>query len=129
MFSKQILANEEGRLLSINKKNTILSKKGKILIDYYASWCGPCISFINTLQTDEIVYKEEKYKIIFISIDKNQKDWLSKSYSIIRPYNSFRLADLNKSSFYKAFEITAILRLFLIKNGILINQNFEKQKL
>lgn len=129
LFSKQVLTNEKGRLLPIIEKNAILSKKGNILIDYWASWCAPCISFIKSLKSDEIVYKGEKYKIIFISIDKNQQDWLSKSYPAIRPYNSYRLADLNKFSFYKAFEITAIPRLFLIKNGILINQNFEKEKL
>lgn len=129
LFSKQLLTNEKGRLLSISEKNAILSKKGNIIIDYWASWCAPCISYIRTLKSDEIVYKGEKYKIIFISIDKNKQDWLSKSYPVIRPYNSFRLVDLNKFSFYKAFEITAIPRLFLIKNGVLINQNFEKENL
>ncbi len=29
---------------------------------------------------------------------------------------------------YKTFEIEAIPRLFLVENGILINQNFPKEK-
>lgn len=129
LFSKQVLVNGKGQYLTIDEKNALLHNKGNILIDYWASWCGPCIAFIKTLKSDEIVYQGEKYKIIFISTDKNQQNWLGKNFPVLKPYNSFRLTDLKNYSFYKVFQITAIPRLFLIKNGIVINQNFEKNKL
>jgi len=128
LFSKQKLVNDKGQFLTNSEKNALLRNKGNIIIDYWASWCPPCIAFIKTLQSDEIVYKGEKYKFIFISTDKNQHNWLSRSYPAIHSKNSFRITDLQNESFYRTLQVTTIPRLFLIKNGILINQNFEKEK-
>lgn len=129
LFSKQALVNYKGEALSVNQKNNLLLNKGNIILDYWASWCGPCITTIKKLKTDEITYKGEKYKIIFISTDKKQQDWLNKIFPVFNSGNSFRLTDLTSYSFYKSFQITAIPRLFLIKDGVIINQNFEKEKL
>jgi len=129
LFSQQILINQMGRTINTAEKNALLRNKGNIIIDYWASWCAPCIEFIKTLHSDEIMYKGEKYKLIFISVDEEQQKWLSKSYPAIGKNNSFRLTNSKAPSFYSAFKITRIPRLFLIQNGILINENFQKEKL
>ena len=126
LFSRQLLVNNKGEILG-DEKNDLLKNKGKVIIDYWASWCLPCIETISTLKSDEITYKGEKYKIIFISKDENQQQWLNKKYLVLNSGNSFRLSDFTSPSFYKTFQIDAIPRLFLIDNGILINQNLSKE--
>lgn len=128
LFSKQVLINNNGEILG-NEKDALLKNKGKVLVYYWASWCIPCIETISKLKSGEITYKGESYKLLFISSDKQQKDWLKKNYPVLNTGNSFRLANLKDPSFYSAMQIEAIPRLFLIDNGVLIHQNFPVEKL
>jgi thiol-disulfide isomerase/thioredoxin len=125
LFSRQLLVNTNGQLLG-REKDSLLKNKGKVIVYYWASWCLPCIKTISTLKFDEVIYNGDKYKLLFISEDKSQKDWLLKKYQVLNSSNSFRLKDVKDPSFYRTFQIEAIPRLFLIDNGILINQNFSK---
>ena len=129
LFSQQKLINFKGGVLNKEEKNALLQNKGKVIIDYWSSWCVPCVEEISKLTADEIIYKGEKYKLLFISKDENQQKWLKRKYPVLNVNNSFRLDDLNSPSFYKAYQIDAIPRMFLIDNGILINQNFQREKL
>jgi thiol-disulfide isomerase/thioredoxin len=62
-------------------KNDILintkSLKGKwYLIDFWASWCGPCREQIPHLKKLYEQYKGNDFEVIAISIDKDKKQWL-----------------------------------------------------
>lgn len=128
LFSKQKLINTKGEKLE-SEKDDLLKNKGRMIVYYWASWCIPCIKTLNALKSDELISKGEKYKILFISVDKNQQEWLFKKYPVLNQTNSFRLQDVKNPSFYKTFQIEAFPRLFLIDNGILLNQNLPKEKL
>ncbi|WP_394907132.1 thioredoxin [uncultured Mesonia sp.] len=51
--------------------NSLLQGKQLVLVDFYATWCGPCKALIPILKE---VKKEvgEAVKIIKIDVDKNQ---------------------------------------------------------
>jgi peroxiredoxin len=46
-----------------------------ILIDFWASWCGPCRRSIPHLQTLYSKYKEKGFEIYGISVDNNANAW------------------------------------------------------
>lgn len=45
-------------------------KSGKVLLDFYADWCGPCQQLSPTLES--ISKKRNDFKIIKIDVDKFQ---------------------------------------------------------
>ncbi len=52
------------------------SLKGKVvLIDFWASWCGPCRRANKHLKTLYTKYKDKGLEILSISVDESEADW------------------------------------------------------
>ena len=63
----------------INKNNfdeKVLKAKGKVLVDFYADWCGPCKTIKPILE--EI---SKDYKVYSLNVDKNST--LAASYDVM----------------------------------------------
>jgi thiol-disulfide isomerase/thioredoxin len=55
---------------------TLSSYKGKvILLDFWASWCGPCRSANRQLVKVYSKYKDKGFEIFSVSLDEDKKDW------------------------------------------------------
>lgn len=58
------------------KKVSLKDLRGKyVLIDFWASWCGPCRGEIPNLKKVYDLYKDKDFEIVSITCDKNDKDW------------------------------------------------------
>ncbi len=84
-----------------------------IVIDFWASWCGPCIMQIPALKELEKNFNAE---IIFISISEDQyrDKWLEGLRKYHLSGNQFLLDFSNKSALVKALQIKTIPRFLLI---------------
>ena len=55
---------------------TLSSLKGKyVIIDFWASWCGPCRASIPGVKELYAKYKEKGLEIVGVSCDRNPEDW------------------------------------------------------
>lgn len=65
-------------LPSVNGDTLRLSAlKGKVvLLDFWASWCGPCRSSNKELVKIYSKYKDKGFEIFGVSLDDSKKDWL-----------------------------------------------------
>ncbi len=62
------------------KGDTITERdlKGKlILVDFWASWCKPCIEAIPKIEALHKKYAKKSLQIVSISVDTNPNDWLN----------------------------------------------------
>ncbi len=50
--------------------NEVLEHKGFVLVDFWASWCGPCRLFIDVLKSLRNDFSK-KVKFVKVDIDKN----------------------------------------------------------
>ena len=65
------------------KKYSLKDYRGKyVLLDFWASWCGPCIQMMPHLKEVKEKYKNKDFEIISISADTERKNWVRKLNSI-----------------------------------------------
>lgn len=60
-------------------ENVVLNNKEKVLVDFYATWCGPCRMLRPVLE--ELASERTETKIV--SVDVDQAEELAKKFGII----------------------------------------------
>ena len=78
-----------------NFKQEVLQSDKPVLLDFYASWCGPCRMLAPIL--DEIAEEHPEIKVVKVNVDEEQA--LASQYQVI-----------------------SIPSLFVLENGEVINQ-------
>ncbi|MCY3885507.1 MAG: TlpA disulfide reductase family protein, partial [Gammaproteobacteria bacterium] len=84
------LANLLGEEISLKD---VLDDVEIVLIDFWASWCGPCIVKFPELKRLHTKYQEDGFEIVTISLDTSEEDWRRSSKEIELPW--FDLGDMN----------------------------------
>lgn len=117
-------------LLTIDGKETKLSdyigKSNYVLIDFWASWCGPCIAEIPNIKRVYDKYKDKGLEVISISIDQQKKPWIDALGKIDQNWIQLLCPKADIKSLQDAYNFRGIPFLILInKKGIIENINLR----
>ncbi len=123
--------DENNIILFKNKKisnlETLLERnKGKLLVlDFWASWCTPCLKEIPYLKKTIENYSSSNILFISISFDKDLLQWRKAVIANKLPVDfNYTFVNSEKSQFVKKYNIETIPRYIIIgKDGKFINDD------
>ncbi|MBL0736739.1 AhpC/TSA family protein [Flavobacterium sp. GN10] len=117
------LKDKDGK--AYNAKDIVAGKK-YILVDFWASWCGPCRKEIPNLKTAYAEYAPKGFEILSVSIDKDEKAWQKALGQENMQWHN--LLDDDKVS--KSFNVKAIPATYLVDGkGVIIGENLRGAEL
>jgi thiol-disulfide isomerase/thioredoxin len=91
----------------------IKSFKGKyVLIDFWASWCGPCRKAIPEVKELYTLYKEKGFEVLSVSVDTDNAAWKKAMNEENMPWT--QVLSPNKNKTLADFMIIGIPTLYLI---------------
>jgi thiol-disulfide isomerase/thioredoxin len=100
--------------------------KGKLIyVDFWASWCAPCIEEIPSSHKLQDAYKDKNVVFLYISTDSDKIKWekTNVKYGLVNG-NSFLALNYPQADFYQELELKTIPRYVLYnKNGELVHKN------
>jgi thiol-disulfide isomerase/thioredoxin len=104
----------------------LLTKKNIKVIDFWASWCEPCLQdFDISEKIREQLKTQYNIDFIYISLDSDPKKWINATqrYSQILQDDNYRLLNPKKSSLIKALKIQSSYGISIPRYIILDKEN------
>ncbi len=98
---------------AVGKMQGLAKYKGKyLLIDFWASWCGPCRAAIPKVKELYSEYKDKGFDVLSISIDDSKDAWRKAMKEENMPWEQLLSPDKDKTM--KQFQFSGIPTMYLI---------------
>lgn len=121
------LANLEGTEVALYD---VLAEKELVLIDFWASWCGPCIADFPELKKLYSAYDSHGFEIVGVSIDSAFEDWQEGSIEHELPWMNLGEMDGWEGSTATSYGVLGIPAGFLLDpNGCILEKRVRPARL
>lgn len=123
---KTILLDKNGDELLLDE--LINKYKGKILlIDFWASWCAPCVAEFPNSKKLRNELKNRDVVFIYLSTDDKYNIWHKSDLQYNLGPNSYLIKNQAQSDLIGKLKVTSIPRYIIInKKGTIVNSNAER---
>ena len=101
------VTDENGKQYTLTE---LCAGKKYVLVDFWASWCGPCRREIPNLKKLYKEYSDKGFQIVSISIDKRAEDWQKALKSEQMVWPNF----LDNSGISDLYKVQSIPAMFLL---------------
>ena len=124
--SVDFTANDQG-----GKPVSLSSYKGRyVLVDFWASWCGPCRASFPELINTYNQFKGKNFAILGVSLDDNKELWLKAIETDSLPWDQVSELKGASSDVAQLYNVTQIPQNLLIDpNGIIVGRNLTGKSL
>ena len=122
-FTEIDLPDMQGQKLALS---SLIGKTDFVLIDFWASWCGPCMKSLPELKALYAKHKGAKLEILGVSLDDDTLAW--KETVNKQQINWKHISDLQgwKSAGANLYAVRSIPATVLIdRNGVIVGRNLK----
>ena len=102
-----------------------------VLVDFWASWCGPCIAAFPHLKELYASYSDRGFEIVSVSLDSAQEDWVEASAEQNLPWIDVGdIAKPEEGIVGRAYGVISIPKSFLLdEQGCIHHKNLSTEEL
>lgn len=106
--------------------SSVIAKNKYVLLDFWASWCGPCMGEVPNLKAAYKKYKSKGFEIVSVSVDDDQDAWKKAISDNGMDWIQLLDSDERESSASLVYGVRSIPSTFLIDSeGTIIERNLR----
>lgn len=102
-----------------------------VILDFWASWCAPCIAEMPTVKDIYAKYKDKGLKVVGISMDNSKAAWMKSIDKVQIPWlHVSSLKGMKRCPVAQLYQVYAIPKLYIIdKEGKIVDKDLRGEDL